>query len=135
MVEHGSRCPVCKRFIPSGNFYICFTSYGNIYCCLKCYEEEKEKRMKNKQIMLIMADLMEQDDNNIARIDDNLLSILNLKNDDKIEIIGKNKIVCRVYRCYPSDKEINIIRVGKNIRKKLGVEIGNKVIVGGFRKK
>ena len=63
----------------------------------------------------------------IARVESKVMEKLNLSSGDVIEILGKKRTVARVWRGYPEDEGLGIIRMDGIIRKNAGVGIDDKV--------
>ncbi|MFX1466684.1 MAG: CDC48 family AAA ATPase [Promethearchaeota archaeon] len=65
----------------------------------------------------------------IARIDQNVMTVVNLSSGDVIEIIGKRKTAALVWPGYPDDTGTATIRVDKATRSNAGVTIDDKVTI------
>jgi transitional endoplasmic reticulum ATPase len=65
----------------------------------------------------------------VARVDYEVMDMLNLQSGDVIEIKGKRRTVAKVLPLYPTDEGRGIIRIDGLIRSNAGVAIGDNVTV------
>ncbi|MGC8568983.1 MAG: CDC48 family AAA ATPase [Nitrososphaeria archaeon] len=65
----------------------------------------------------------------VARIDYEVMDMLNLQSGDVIEIKGKRRTVAKVLPLYPTDEGRGIIRIDGLIRSNAGVAIGDNVTI------
>ncbi|MFP3417316.1 MAG: CDC48 family AAA ATPase [Nitrososphaeria archaeon] len=65
----------------------------------------------------------------VARVDYEVMDMLNLQSGDVIEIKGKRRTVAKVLPLYPTDEGRGIIRIDGLIRSNAGVAIGDNVSV------
>ncbi|MFP3222260.1 MAG: CDC48 family AAA ATPase [Nitrososphaeria archaeon] len=65
----------------------------------------------------------------VARVDYEVMDMLNLQSGDVIEIKGKRRTVAKVLPLYPTDEGRGIIRIDGLIRSNAGVAIGDNVAI------
>ncbi len=65
----------------------------------------------------------------VARVDYEVMDLLNLQSGDVIEIKGKRRTVAKVLPLYPTDEGRGIIRIDGLIRSNAGVAIGDNVTI------
>ncbi len=65
----------------------------------------------------------------VARVDYEVMDVLNLQSGDVIEIKGKRKTVAKVLPLYPTDEGRGIVRIDGLIRSNSGVAIGDNVSI------
>ena len=65
----------------------------------------------------------------VARVDYEVMDMLNLQSGDVIEIKGKRRTVAKVLPLYPTDEGRGIIRIDGLIRSNAGVAIGDNVTI------
>ncbi len=65
----------------------------------------------------------------VARVDYEVMDVLNLQSGDVIEIKGKRKTVAKVLPLYPTDEGRGIVRIDGLIRSNAGVAIGDNVSI------
>jgi len=65
----------------------------------------------------------------VARVDYEVMDVLNLQSGDVIEIKGKRKTVAKVLPLYPTDEGRGIVRIDGLIRSNSGIAIGDNVAI------
>jgi len=87
--------------------------------------------MVDKEIKLKVGELTGREDfgRGIARLDTKLMSKLDVKEGDILEIEGKNKTGAVAIRSYPADIGLNLLRVDGLVRKNCDASIGESVTV------
>ncbi|OGI12585.1 hypothetical protein A3K64_01625 [Candidatus Micrarchaeota archaeon RBG_16_36_9] len=87
--------------------------------------------MVEKEIKLKVGELTGREDfgRGIARLDTKLMSRLDVKEGDIMEIEGKNKTGAVAIRSYPSDVGLNLLRVDGLVRKNCDASIGENVTI------
>ena len=65
----------------------------------------------------------------IGRIDYKYMSALGIREGDAIELNGRKKSAVLAVRAYPSDLNLDIIRIDGITRKNLGITVGDKVVL------
>lgn len=99
-------------------------------------EDFDEEGPARREVSLRVDEARQRDvGRSIIRLDNKTMNLLNIRTGDITEIEGKKVSAAIAWPAYPQDQNLGIIRIDTRLRRNLGVELGDSVIVRKAREK